>query len=1208
MRSRNLLFGLGAVLASASDFPTQEQAEAFFELATVNGTSCSFVLASEADPTLGLFADPAADAPQPTGLGQIADGPQEAFEWLFVPAENGTVNIVNKASSNCLEATGSDAAVFADVCDSSAEQEWNAVLNENGDPPEYDFTSPAFGNDFLANGALQTGPFGWDRDNGTCVDLPSKGKFPYIPKLYGATHYKSWDHIPFPNDYLGCDFAQQPGFFPSAYYDKSGSYKSDWTDYYGSHQIKAADPHPKLLLGVEAIPSALVNDPAFPDVANKTMQFMENPYYFLKKSVSWKRVLQHKSSSLYGHTVTFESGFGPTDFNAVHEILPYAVALNQPENKTEHKDWWYIPEKTTPLEMLAKSVYFQIEQNNERDKPDNQPYPVDYFYKLDKLDKHVAFFLPVFHYELFDHNWLIVLDVDFVGKPKDPQYLKVVAECGAKFKVPGPPAVSVSAFAGGDDSASSSTGDDGSSSSSSSTSNPSVGNNENDVSTGAVSTRTGEQDLENNIGPINSTSVTGDSDAYSNTGPVTTDVSAQNGPNDVRTGGSTADGTVDADVGNNSTNINSNNATSVGVNQNEVDTSSDNDFKAGINSTSNAGSDVDVYDENTNGVVGNVNSTIDSSNDVDGSNANNVTLEDNSDTNVNANNNNTAVQSNTGSIEGSNTASTSSGSSLNATLDNDSSNDNDVSGSVNGTNTNEVDASSKTTLDTTVTSGSQSGSDVDVQDTNEIELNPDVTTGSSSQNNVTGVNDNALDLTDSSDRSTVINTNTSSEQSNFGSVNSINVVETDADISGSVEGAQNQTTNVDTTDVNTNAGTNEQGQSSENESGSVSESGSNSESNNNVTSNSKSYTGDSISNATGGDSDSAAISNSGGNIQNYDPTIIINIKSNNNFTERKKSDHEICAKVAHDLVDDFFATHEDTPLNGNVLINDPPGWKVIPSATSPTTAEGGTVIIKSPDGHFEYTPKENFVGIDFFFYTAKKEVHGVICKATARVTIKVIGKDDGPIAKDLTFTLNVDCAAKNVPALQGRAEAHDPDTTKDHLTYPLLSRPDTGVLEWNEQTGFFVYTPPADTKESFQVSWEYAARDKSSESPPATITVFVEVVGDCKVKSSSGGLLGGGMFGGDFLKLDGFKFPGLDGFKLGDMGMPDMGMPGLSGAESGAAIPGVDSLDLGVGSDFGLPTDFGSLPVADVDLSGASGDLDKLPGAPALDLKGFFPQ
>uniref|UniRef100_A0A0G4H977 Uncharacterized protein n=1 Tax=Chromera velia CCMP2878 TaxID=1169474 RepID=A0A0G4H977_9ALVE len=1193
------ILGLGALLAASAsaDLPTKEEAEAFFQLATADGTSCSFVITDDTTNTANSLQ--AVDPPAGVPTAATPDPITEDFEWIFTPAEGGLVNIVSKGSATCL--TG-DAAltpqVTADECDNSEEQEWNVTLSADGTPPVYQITSPFNSDQVLTQGTptvlVADGAQLWARNNGTCTPIP--GKFPWIPKLSGVTHYKSWDHVPLPPDNFICDPYKRgcPLYWPSTYYDESGSNVpvSSWNDHYGTHSISPYEASPKkLLLGVEAIPAALVNDPAFPEPGDKAQQLMDSPYYFLKKSVFFKRVFFQKYETISGHSFKFSSGFGPTDFNAVHDVLPFAVALNEPNDTSVHP---YYKMKSTALEMLAESVYFQIEQDEKFGLPKGQMYPVDYFVKLEKTGYHVAAFVPVFHYELVNTKWITVLDVEFVGKPKDPQFAKLVVECGGKFKSPAPPAVSASAFVGGNDGTSSNTGDDGSDSGSSATSNPVVGENTNDITTGRVDSETGDQQQQNDIGPLTTTSETGDSNASSSTGPVDTGASVQNGPNTVDTGGSTADGTVESDVGNDSANENGNGASSTGTNENAVDTSSDNGFEAGVDSGSNAGSNVNVTDTNTNAVDGDVDSSIGSENGVSGENDNAVGLTDNSATENSAGNKNSADQSNSGSVEASNEATTDSGSDLDADLGNDSSNTNGAEGSVDGENENTVDAGSQTDLDTDVSSGSSSGSDVDVQDTNDITLNPDVKTGSESINDVSGSNENDMNLEDSSDRSTEISSETSSDQSNEGSVDSKNDVITDADINGSVDGSQDQETNVDTTDVNTNTGVNTQGQSSENESNSESSSGSASKSNNNVESNSESYTGDSTSNAAGGNSTSQAISNSGGNVQNFSPTIKINIDSSNSGVDpHKKDPHLTCDKLSQALVDDFFAVHEDTTLVANALINDPVGWEVIVSATSPTTAEGGTVFFLSSDGTFEYSPAKNFVGTDFFFYTAKKKIHDskgdfVICKATAKVTIKVIGKDDGPQAKDLSFTLKIECKSKTIPSLQGMAEAWDIDTSAEHVTFPLVSRPSEGVLEWSEQTGQFTYTPPAGKTSSFDVSWQYTARDKASESAPATITVRVEVVGDCKavgntlrsfgkpptvaagpsVSSSSEPQVGaasgsGGVFdffggGGDLFKLDGLTFgstpslvspasPSLEGFDFGKMKLPAMDMGGMGG-------------------------------------------------------------
>lgn len=86
------------------------------------------------------------------------------------------------------------------------------------------------------------------------------------------------------------------------------------------------------------------------------------------------------------------------------------------------------------------------------------------------------------------------------------------------------------------------------------------------------------------------------------------------------------------------------------------------------------------------------------------------------------------------------------------------------------------------------------------------------------------------------------------------------------------------------------------------------------------------------------------------------------------------------------LLPDFNATLKNTPLNGSsVLINDT-GNNLTVIAYSPSTSQGGTVIV-NPNGTYLYTPPLNFTGTDTFTYTAK-DLQGN--EASTTVTIFVL--------------------------------------------------------------------------------------------------------------------------------------------------------------------------------------------------------------------------
>ncbi|MGH1351091.1 MAG: VCBS domain-containing protein, partial [Methyloligellaceae bacterium] len=101
--------------------------------------------------------------------------------------------------------------------------------------------------------------------------------------------------------------------------------------------------------------------------------------------------------------------------------------------------------------------------------------------------------------------------------------------------------------------------------------------------------------------------------------------------------------------------------------------------------------------------------------------------------------------------------------------------------------------------------------------------------------------------------------------------------------------------------------------------------------------------------------------------------------------------------------DDSFTTSEDTPLTGNVLLDngngaDSDGNGDVLSVIAGTfsTIQGGTVVLNT-DGSFSYTPAENYSGQDSFDYTLTDGQEN----DTATVTI-----DIEPVADPVTISLS----------------------------------------------------------------------------------------------------------------------------------------------------------------------------------------------------------
>ena len=88
-----------------------------------------------------------------------------------------------------------------------------------------------------------------------------------------------------------------------------------------------------------------------------------------------------------------------------------------------------------------------------------------------------------------------------------------------------------------------------------------------------------------------------------------------------------------------------------------------------------------------------------------------------------------------------------------------------------------------------------------------------------------------------------------------------------------------------------------------------------------------------------------------------------------------------------DAVDDFYVVAIDTPLNGNLMLNDIDFAGNNMTLIANTNPSNGTVTIE-PSGDFTYTPNTGFVGQDTFMYTICNDGAQQACD-TAVVTLDV---------------------------------------------------------------------------------------------------------------------------------------------------------------------------------------------------------------------------
>lgn len=125
----------------------------------------------------------------------------------------------------------------------------------------------------------------------------------------------------------------------------------------------------------------------------------------------------------------------------------------------------------------------------------------------------------------------------------------------------------------------------------------------------------------------------------------------------------------------------------------------------------------------------------------------------------------------------------------------------------------------------------------------------------------------------------------------------------------------------------------------------------------------------------------------------------------------------------------------------------------------------GTVTFNQATDTFVYDPVNSFAttgGTDDFTLVATRTVPGSTrtYKDTSKVTIKVVPKNDAPIAGNDTFT-TVEDTPKQITATQLLANDTDPDGTKPTLT-GAFTQPAKGTVAYNSTTKVLTYTPKAD--------------------------------------------------------------------------------------------------------------------------------------------------
>jgi VCBS repeat-containing protein len=191
-------------------------------------------------------------------------------------------------------------------------------------------------------------------------------------------------------------------------------------------------------------------------------------------------------------------------------------------------------------------------------------------------------------------------------------------------------------------------------------------------------------------------------------------------------------------------------------------------------------------------------------------------------------------------------------------------------------------------------------------------------------------------------------------------------------------------------------------------------------------------------------------------------------------------------------VNNAYSISEDAVLTvgaPGVLANDTdPDGDVIHATMVASTVHGSLTL--NADGSFTYTPATNFNGTDTFTYRAED---GSLSSAPATVTITVNAVNDAPVAINNAYSTNEDTALTvNAPGVL----VNDTDADGDVLNATLFKDPLHGAVTMNAD-GSFTYIPA--TNFNGTDTFSYKARDASTSSGPATVTITVNAVNDAPV-------------------------------------------------------------------------------------------------------------
>ncbi len=201
--------------------------------------------------------------------------------------------------------------------------------------------------------------------------------------------------------------------------------------------------------------------------------------------------------------------------------------------------------------------------------------------------------------------------------------------------------------------------------------------------------------------------------------------------------------------------------------------------------------------------------------------------------------------------------------------------------------------------------------------------------------------------------------------------------------------------------------------------------------------------------------------------------------------------YRVCPPVPPILTADINNTNVNTPVSGNVLINDidPNGGTLTASLLNQPTS--GTVTL-SPDGNYTYTPPTGFTGTVSFCYSVTNTAG---LSASTCVTINVLPAPNPAVNNPPVGNNDATQTTQGVPVnVVVLANDSDPDSNTSgngQLNNPIIvSQPDNGTAVVNAD-GSVTYTPPANF--TGVVTFPYQVCDKGTSPLCATALVTVTV-------------------------------------------------------------------------------------------------------------------